>query len=80
VQDITITQLTDTVIKSSSESNSNKGNSQQTTDIELVKEIQKRIIVVDNSRQLRDNVRKNTFKNKNQNVVCISSSDPISQL
>lgn len=58
VQDITITEF------SESESNSNSRNS----DVELVQILQKEIIVIDNSQEFRDNVRRNTFKNKNSNV------------
>lgn len=53
--DITITQLQDTVIQN------------QNSEVELVQLVQEKIIVVDNSRQLRDNVRRNTFKNRNNN-------------
>lgn len=58
VTDITITEEVDTVVSSSS----------RNSDIELVQILQEEVIVVDNSKQFRDNVRKNTFKNKNENV------------
>jgi len=60
VQDITITELSTTDFSLPSD--------QRSQDVELVKLVQEKIIVIDNSRQFRDNVRKNTFRNKNKNV------------
>ena len=66
IQDITITQFSNTVVQ----------NDQRGRDVQLVQLIQERIIVVDNSRQIRDNVRRNTFKNRrnnnNENVNVVS--------
>ena len=57
LQDITITQFSNTVID----------DNQRGRDVQLVQLIQERIIVVDNSRQLRDNIRRNTFRNRRNN-------------
>lgn len=75
VQDITITQFSNTVIQ----------DQQRNSDVQLVQLIQERIIVVDNTRQLRDNVRRNTFKNRrnnnndNVNVVIVVVQEVIDQ-
>lgn len=62
--DITITEFQNTVVQ-------DRGR-----DLQLVTLIQERLIVIDNSRENRDNVRRNTFKNRrndeNNNVVCSS--------
>jgi len=64
VTDITITEFQNTVVQ-------DRGR-----DLQLVTLIQERLIVIDNSRENRDNVRRNTFKNRrndeNNNVVCSS--------
>jgi len=62
VQEITITELSTTDVSIQ--------NGQRSQDIQLVQLVQEKIVVIDNSRQFRDNVRKNTFRNKNKNVVC----------
>lgn len=58
--DITITELSVDVVDQKKRGD----------DVVLVQLIQQRLLVIDNSEQFKDNVRRNTFRNKNQNVVC----------
>ncbi|KAH8602474.1 hypothetical protein B0O99DRAFT_606645 [Bisporella sp. PMI_857] len=54
IQDITVTQFQNIVIS----------DEERNRDVQLVQLIQERLIVVDNSREFRDNVRRNTFRNR----------------
>lgn len=58
-QEITITQLQEEILT----------NSQMSSEVELVQLIQETVIVIDQTKENKDNIRKNHFRNVNNNVV-----------
>lgn len=60
VEEITITQLQTEVLSSS----------QLSSEVELVQLVQEKIIVIDQTKQNKDNIRKNHFSNVYKSVVC----------
>jgi esterase/lipase superfamily enzyme len=59
VEEITITQTQDQILSGS----------QYSSDVELVQLIQEKIIVIDQTKQNKDNIRRNHFKNVYNTVV-----------
>jgi hypothetical protein len=62
VEEITITQLQDQILSGS----------QLSSEVELVQLVQEKIIIIDQTKQNKDNIRKNHFANVYNTVVCFN--------